>query len=602
MQCIKDDIFPALIFMQLRDTLQAGYNLPLEFQEIDELRGYVQKIEWEESARKMISTKAGLHVCEEMLVSAEAVGITDIDLIESIRLRVSLAKSWMQKAKLFEESCLDASCNPPKKRRCLIQDLRELVLEGEASGVKMESLTLYSEQLAIADKWLQSAKQFLDGIVIPIQSPELILSKEPIVNVDPSHLNPLVRYKNVWLKDEARVKMPQYEIAKNLIMEYETKLNIEATEIESLKSIQARVLGWLKEAEPILSQSYVVDDEIPVLEGLIKSGLKTGVNLAEVGILEANVEALLWGQTVRGILAHLAQPSNGSPEYLPEQSSASNPSAFLLNALKKYGEILPCDKELLAKFKAVLSAAMQWSKEAQSIVRVEKPKNVTLEYLTDFLRKGKELKIDFPELEKVQSKIESHKAWEREVTQMLAAHPVRYSLQAFKDVHTLSLKSPIKSKLKEELSSAMKEADVWISESRGMLGGSLSQIPLVTCFECIENSVDAALEQFERRLEMERRLIGPERVPGNQEEQEDEGELYCLCQQTIHADSSMTSCDLCGEWYHNKCIGLKAKNITKYECPLCHAIMVSWNTWLFQFLFMQSMKCYLTSFFAADIP
>ena len=561
--------------MQLRDMLQVGYSLPLEFQEIDELRAYVHKTEWEESARRLINTKAALHIYEELLVSAETVGITDMDLIESIRLRVNLATSWMQKAKQFEEMGLDRSCNPPKNRRCLVEDLRELVLQGEASGVKMERLTLYSEQLAAADKWIQSAKQFLDGIELPIQSPELIHSKEPIIKLDPSHLNPLVRHRNVWLRDGERMKMPQYEVAKNLIMEYEAKLNIEAIEIESLKSIQGRVLGWLEEAEPILSQSYVVDDEIPLLEALIKSGLKTGVNLAEVGILEANVEALLWGQTVRGILAHLAQSFNGSHVCLPSQASVSNPSSLLLNALKKYGEILPCDKELFANFKSVLSSAMQWSKEAQSIVRVEKPKNVTLEYLSDFLTKGKELKIDFPELEKVQSKIESHNAWEREVTKMLAAHPVRFSLQAFKDMYTAALKSPIKSKLKEELGIAMKEADAWLMESRGVLGGSLSQIPLITCFECIENSVDAALEQFQRRLGMDRRMPGLERAPGNQEEQEDEGELYCLCQQTIHADSSMTSCDLCGEWYHNKCIGLKAKNITKYECPLCHAIMVS---------------------------
>lgn len=59
------------------------------------------------------------------------------------------------------------------------------------------------------------------------------------------------------------------------------------------------------------------------------------------------------------------------------------------------------------------------------------------------------------------------------------------------------------------------------------------------------------------------------------EAEEDEHDLYCLCQQPYNVDTAMISCDSCEEWYHLKCMGLTqsaTRTIKKYMCPLCDAL------------------------------
>ena len=65
---------------------------------------------------------------------------------------------------------------------------------------------------------------------------------------------------------------------------------------------------------------------------------------------------------------------------------------------------------------------------------------------------------------------------------------------------------------------------------------------------------------------------------GTQQEaeyEEDERDLYCVCQQPYNVDTAMISCDACEEWFHCRCIGLTqsaARTIKKYLCPLCAAL------------------------------
>jgi PHD-finger len=59
--------------------------------------------------------------------------------------------------------------------------------------------------------------------------------------------------------------------------------------------------------------------------------------------------------------------------------------------------------------------------------------------------------------------------------------------------------------------------------------------------------------------------------------EEDERELYCLCQQPYNVDTAMISCDACHDWYHLRCVGVsqtQARSLRKYSCPICAAIRV----------------------------
>lgn len=60
--------------------------------------------------------------------------------------------------------------------------------------------------------------------------------------------------------------------------------------------------------------------------------------------------------------------------------------------------------------------------------------------------------------------------------------------------------------------------------------------------------------------------------------EENEDELFCVCQQPYNVDTAMISCDTCTEWYHLKCVSLSqsaAHNLKKYTCPVCSALKVA---------------------------
>lgn len=49
---------------------------------------------------------------------------------------------------------------------------------------------------------------------------------------------------------------------------------------------------------------------------------------------------------------------------------------------------------------------------------------------------------------------------------------------------------------------------------------------------------------------------------------ENEHELYCVCQQPYNVDTAMIECDLCNEWYHLKCMGLTQARPFSTSCSL----------------------------------
>lgn len=61
--------------------------------------------------------------------------------------------------------------------------------------------------------------------------------------------------------------------------------------------------------------------------------------------------------------------------------------------------------------------------------------------------------------------------------------------------------------------------------------------------------------------------------PGSYED--DERDLYCVCQQPYSTETAMISCDSCEEWFHCRCIGMApttARSVKKYICPICLAV------------------------------
>eukprot|EP00656_Telonema_subtile_P026817 TRINITY_DN2879_c0_g1_i2.p1 TRINITY_DN2879_c0_g1~~TRINITY_DN2879_c0_g1_i2.p1 ORF type:complete len:1616 (-),score=156.44 TRINITY_DN2879_c0_g1_i2:254-5101(-) len=51
-------------------------------------------------------------------------------------------------------------------------------------------------------------------------------------------------------------------------------------------------------------------------------------------------------------------------------------------------------------------------------------------------------------------------------------------------------------------------------------------------------------------------------------QQESEQELYCLCRQPFTGEL-MIGCDICGDWFHPRCIGVDPQETSSYMCPNC---------------------------------
>lgn len=52
----------------------------------------------------------------------------------------------------------------------------------------------------------------------------------------------------------------------------------------------ARAHAWLEQAQPVLEQDYVTDDQLLLLNSLIAGGEAVGVAMEQLDILKANVE------------------------------------------------------------------------------------------------------------------------------------------------------------------------------------------------------------------------------------------------------------------------------------------------------------------------
>ena len=61
----------------------------------------------------------------------------------------------------------------------------------------------------------------------------------------------------------------------------------------------------------------------------------------------------------------------------------------------------------------------------------------------------------------------------------------------------------------------------------------------------------------------------------SEDHEDDDQDLYCVCQQPYNSDAAMISCDSCEEWFHCRCIGMApttARSMKKYVCPICLAV------------------------------
>lgn len=660
--------------MQLRELLHAGLRLPVGVPEVEELRQDIRRREWLEAAKKVQSSKGTLHTLTELLNSAPDMGAEDTALAQQIQSKVAAARTWDERAVAFLAR-YEVAGGLPEDSRPAVEELSELVTEGQATGVKMERLTYLSNQMNAASKWLAkaatcfSAKPAVAEDAAAQQSPD-VNGAEPMElengapnghgAAESSDHKPAEGHVPQASKPEGPA--PKYDLIVALVQEYERNLMVFCKEVEGLRELQKAADAWLETARPVLEQEFVVDEQLPQLRELIASGKATGVHMEQVDILEANVEALLWAQQVRELLQKLPEKlttdplpetnpagddqaaaptsapeppaANGGPDApsqlvdeaarqpegeghedeLARAAAAAHPGLCFgipppdpdpsdteddappittpydqrpalpaLVALLEEGSILPCDEELFLRFKGCVETAQEWERQARAALAVNKEGGpaslVDVRAMRRLVAQGERLGMAVPALPRLHDVLRAHGKWEQRVRDLMAtagARPAFAELQVFQQTARLS---PVNSNLRRHIDAAVDAVEDWKERCRRLVAKRNTGMRLERCFEVLGYSVDCAVEQFERRLEVEKQLVatGPQRkVPGG--EGEDERELYCLCQQPYNVDTAMISCDLCGEWYHMRCVGMsqaQARSLRKYTCPICAAVRVS---------------------------
>jgi hypothetical protein len=723
---------------KLRDQLHAGLRLPVEVPEVEELRQDIRRREWEESARKVANSKGTLHALMEVLSTAGDMGAENSALAVNLQEKVDAAALWERRAAAFVARVTNnTTTNPeggvcPEEERPELEELAEVTGDGAATGVKMERLHFLTQQLQAANKWLSRARECLASATddtikakaakdaaAAVQKEQQQQQQKDDAAAEPMETDndneegttagldtltaALAMETNSQEGGEqedaptgrpgrprkyppanspagaaptAPVSLAPYETILALLEEYEQRLIIKAEEASGLRRQQAAAEAWLEEARPVLEQDFVVDEQLPLLEELIAKGKSTGVAMEQVDILEANVEALMWGQTVRNLLNILpalpeqyqkattsgdaaaaengegeegagqqqqqrgngdgitpapVDPSNWKPNVVsvantgpptlaggvreagleipaaiklqalpggvppldPEPSASDDerpipttpydqrPQLTYMMSLLEDGVILPCDEELFAKFKRYVEAGQDWERAARAVLGVAKDGGpatlVNVRQLRKLILRGERLALGVPALPRLHEVLRAHDKWERRVRDLMSsagARPAFGELQVFQQTARMT---PVTSNLRKHIDEAVAAVEIWKERCRRNIAKRNTGMRLDRCFEVLGHSIDCAVEQFERRLEVEKKLVaaGPRRPGPGPDGEEDERELYCLCQQPYNVDTSMISCDLCGEWYHMRCVGVtqtQARSLRKYSCPICAGV------------------------------
>ncbi|KAI8106581.1 hypothetical protein M9435_001123 [Picochlorum sp. BPE23] len=536
---------------RLREFLAEGYNLPIAFDEIAEMEAYLQNFEWEDKAKKCVSSLATIEDLEFLLSCAPSGNDSVAHLLEGLQSKLQKAKAWTESAEMFAKN--HGSSLPH------IDEVKTLVAQGEDTQVKTDVLVSYSDKLAAAAKWIRRCQRCLSVKESPLVPPEVTRQRVPIVS-GASH--PCVRTKILWMAPETRDKLPSFSVIDSLIRDYDD-LGMQMDEYEVLAVLHKKAIAWHEEADPILSQTDIFEDQIPLVEDIIEKGLRTGLKIAQVDNLESYLHAFVWKQTVDDILELTENPSS-----YPDYPLAS---LELLAELSNVGEKISSSKEEFKNLKRLVARGNRWLKEANAILRPEKPKIVSLQHAKELVSSGASLNIYFggSDQERITSLISEYEKLSDALSLLLRGDN-RPTVSHVKEIYQNLMMIPIESEPKETIHKVMKQIETMESSTMPSLGTTFSKIPLTQALSYLEATIDAAKEQKDKALQADHLDI-------ESHYDDDEGVLFCLCQQSSVADSAMVACDYCSDWYHTSCIGFREGGLASLKsstflCPICAAV------------------------------
>ncbi|KAI3331361.1 inhibitor of growth proteins N-terminal histone-binding-domain-containing protein [Ustulina deusta] len=120
--------------------------------------------------------------------------------------------------------------------------------------------------------------------------------------------------------------------------------------------------------------------------------------------------------------------------------------------------------------------------------------------------------------------------------------------------------------------SELSDAESAPSSRRGSRAGSGTPGPNQNAHTKHKGSVEADKDEEMADRDDDEDVSGSDGVSGIDDDEDEEGKRYCLCQAVSYGD--MVACDNSScpfEWFHWSCVGLKSEPEGRWYCPTCSA-------------------------------
>ncbi|KAJ8101507.1 PLU-1-like protein-domain-containing protein [Lipomyces tetrasporus] len=334
------------------------------------------------------------------------------------------------------------------------------------------------------------------------------------------------------------------------------KMPFYTSEIDLLKERVEQMNDYTKLADHLLANPVENMDEYVAL---IETGIGLNLDVPQIAALETRYAQLQWKETV--------DDAQKTYIYLPE-----------LGALLVEGSKLGFD-DTEPVFKKLLKAKVQgdaWERDVNNLLESEKLDYDHLESMYDEATTTSVSKATYDALEKVLVK---HKEANEAITSFLEQassenvkdrapyREVRRVMDSLKDL-------PVKPSRAGELEKHIKVVDEWLRKGKKLFGKS--NAPL--------HALRSHLDNVEKRNRNCFSLDDKPRVPAEPAsheptpEPESESrfkndshrEMFCICR--LPESGLMIECEMCHEWYHNRCLKIPRgtiKDADYYTCPIC---------------------------------
>jgi hypothetical protein len=434
----------------------------------------------------------------------------------------------------------------------------------------------------VIHRWIQRCNRCLAGVAEdPLRMPELHPQRSLIVECS----LPLMRSRVRFIDAKERDKFPSNTVISALVSEYH-ELSLDLPYYTELCALQERAQAWLQEADPVLNQTELCEDQIPLVESLVEKGLKTGVKIAQVDNLESYMNAFLWQKTAEELLESFSAGKadlNGTSAL----DDVSQPKLCheALTAFIAAGDVFAsCKHTSVAKgLKKVSNVASRWLKEAAAILREEKPKSMSREHAVEFLRSGKSLPVEVDAvIGDVSDLVAEHDKLVEELADVRSMdNDYSYLTERAKAL----TRNPIESEAKATVVAALKEMEKTWSAPQPGYGTLFATNSTSSALDTMLHMLSTAQSQADR-VEM---AGGGPLEPADGSPPLQGAQPLCLCQQHSRDVTSLTKCNCCHAWFHMACIsfgpkpsrGRKPKKKAPAEqtktppeliCPVCSSI------------------------------